>query len=126
MPRDLPVAASINIFRGDDGEPVAIVSTGVKLGALGAKHVSGAYQVRVTELAQIKAVDTEVPPVYYGQNATVTIANPVFLEAGAWRLSRHLVAAWWFRARQPYTYRQIHALAKMNSLTAPRPHCTTI
>ena len=78
MPRDLPVSASVNVFRGENGEPVAVVSTGVRLGALSAKREKNAAEVQMTELAEIGAVGGGTLPAYYGQTATVTVANCVY------------------------------------------------
>jgi hypothetical protein len=81
MPRDLPVAASVNVFRGDQGQPVALVSTGVQLGSLAPKEKKNASEVRVTELVEMGAAAGGTPPVYHGQIADVTVANPAFTRA---------------------------------------------
>ena len=83
MPRDLPVAASVNVFRGDQGQPVALVSTGVQLGSLAPKQKKNASEVRVTELAQIGAATGGTLPIYHGQVANITVANPAFTRASA-------------------------------------------
>jgi VWFA-related protein len=83
MPRDLPVEASVNVFRGDNGESVAVISTGVRLGALAAKRERNTSEIHLTELAEIGAATGGVPPVYHGQIATVSIANSIFNQASA-------------------------------------------
>ncbi|TAM84696.1 MAG: VWA domain-containing protein [Acidobacteria bacterium] len=83
MPRELNVAASVNVFRGDNGQPVAMVSTGVQLGSLAAGQKKNASEVRVTELAEIGAAAGGTLPIYHGQFASITIANPVFSRASA-------------------------------------------
>jgi len=81
MPRDLPVAACVNVFRGDDGQPVAVLSTGVRIGALAAKRKKKISEVHVTELEQIRAAAAGMLPTYHGQNAGITMANPAFIQA---------------------------------------------
>ena len=81
MPRDLPVAASVNVFRGDDGQPVAVLSTGVRIGALAAKRKGKVSEVHVTELEQIRAAAAGMLPTYHGQNAGIAMANPAFIQA---------------------------------------------
>ena len=83
MPRDFPVAASVNVFRGENGQPVAVVSTGVRLGSLAAKRKKGASEVHVTELAEIGAAAGGTPPLYHGQVASVSVANSVYSKASA-------------------------------------------
>lgn len=83
LPRDLPVSATVNVFRGENGQPVAVVSTGVRLGALAAKRKKKVSQVRVTELAEIKAATGSTLPTYHGQSARLQVANPVFTQASA-------------------------------------------
>lgn len=83
MPRDLPSAATVNVFRGENGQPEAVVSTGVRLGALAAKHKKEISEVHVTELAEIMAASGDTPPTYHGQNANIQIANSVFSQATA-------------------------------------------
>ncbi len=83
MPRDLPVSASVNVFRGENGEPVAVVSTGVRLGALTAKRARDASKVHVTELSEIGAVAGGTLPAYYGQTAAVTVANSLYSQTSA-------------------------------------------
>lgn len=83
MPRNLNVAASVNVFRGDNGQPVAMVSTGVQLGSLAATQKKNASEVHVTELAEIGAAIGGTPPIYHGQVAHITVANPVFSRASA-------------------------------------------
>jgi VWFA-related protein len=83
MPRDLNVAASVNVFRGDNGQPVALVSTGVQLGSLAAKQKKNASEVHVTELAQIGAATGGTLPIYHGQIANITVANQAFTRASA-------------------------------------------
>ncbi len=83
MPRDLNVAASVNVFRGDNGESVAVMSTGVHLGSLAANRKKDASEVHVTELAEIAAATGGTLPLYHGQVANITIANPVFSRAAA-------------------------------------------
>lgn len=83
MPRDLSVVASVNVFRGENGQPVAVVSTGVRLGALAAKRKKKISELRITELAEIKAADADTLPTYHGQNADIKVPNPVFTQAGA-------------------------------------------
>jgi VWFA-related protein len=83
MPRDLNVAASVNVFRGDNGQPVAMVSTGVHLGSLAPKQKKNASEVNVTELAEIGAATGGTLPLYHGQVANITVANPAFTRASA-------------------------------------------
>ncbi|HEX5412443.1 MAG TPA: VWA domain-containing protein [Terriglobia bacterium] len=83
MPRDLNVAASVNVFRGGNGQPVAVVSTGVHLGSLAAKRKKDASVVHVTELAEIAAATGGTLPLYQGQVANVAVANAVFSRAAA-------------------------------------------
>jgi VWFA-related protein len=83
MPRDLNVAASVNVFRGDNGQPVAMVSTGVQLGSLAAKLKKDASEVHVTELAEIGAAAGGTLPLYHGQVANISVANPAFTRASA-------------------------------------------
>ncbi len=83
MPRDLPAEATVNVFRGENGQPEAVVSTGVRLGALVAKHKKEISEVHVTELAEIKAASGDTLPTYHGQNANIQIADSVFSQASA-------------------------------------------
>ena len=83
MPRELPVAASVNVFRGKNGQPVAVVSTGVRLGSLAPKRKKNASEVHVTELAEIGAAAGETLPTYHGQIANIAIANPLYSQASA-------------------------------------------
>ncbi len=83
MPRDLPVAASVNVFRGDQGQPVALVSAGVQLGSLVAKQKKNASEVHVTELVEMGAAAGGTPPAYHGQIAALSIANPAFTRLSA-------------------------------------------
>lgn len=83
MPRDLRVAASVNVFRGENGQPVAVVSSGVRLGSLAAKRKKNMSEVHVTELAEIGAASGETLPLYHGQAANVSVANSVFNRASA-------------------------------------------
>jgi VWFA-related protein len=81
MPRDLNVAASVNVFRGENGQPVAMVSTGVQLGSLAAKQKKNASEVHVTELAEIGAAASGTVPTYHGQIANIAVASPAFSRA---------------------------------------------
>lgn len=83
MPRDLNVAASVNVFRGENGQPVAVVSSGVRLGSLGAKRKENISEFHVTELAEIGAVSGGSMPIYHGRVASVKVANAVLSRASA-------------------------------------------
>ncbi|HET9177946.1 MAG TPA: VWA domain-containing protein [Terriglobia bacterium] len=83
MPRDLNVAASVNVFRGANGQSVALMSTGVHLGSLAATRKKDSSRIHVTELAEIAAATGGTLPLYHGQVANITVANPAFSRAAA-------------------------------------------
>jgi VWFA-related protein len=72
MPRALPVSTSVSVFRGDDDQPVAVVSAGVRIGGLTAQRKGRLSELHTAALAEIKATGAELP-IYRGEYATVPI-----------------------------------------------------
>jgi VWFA-related protein len=82
LPQGLPVAATVHVFRGSDGQPVAVLSAGVKLGSLSTKRKGKISDVHVTALAEIRTVGVGLP-VYRGEDATAPIPNEALRPAQA-------------------------------------------